>query len=101
MDRVLILKPMMLLADESSLRLSSNYKELAFDILVEINKNDTSVLLNEHNTSDTLEITHRAYAFRVGKFVLNDTDKICNRMRRSGKPPLAFNVASTKQRPHF
>jgi len=64
--RALMLKPMLLLADEPSLGLSPNYVDIIFDKLVEINKNQTSILLVEQNARMALEICHRGYIFDVG-----------------------------------
>lgn len=49
LGRALMLKPKLLLADEPSLGLSPNYVDILFDKLVEINKNETSILLVEQN----------------------------------------------------
>jgi branched-chain amino acid transport system ATP-binding protein len=75
MGRALMLNPKLLLADEPSLGLSPNYVDLIFDKLAEINKNGTSVLLVEQNAQMALEIAHRAYVFKIGEIVLEDTGK--------------------------
>jgi branched-chain amino acid transport system ATP-binding protein len=80
MARALMLKPKLLLADEPSLGLSPNYVGVIFDKITEINKTGTSVLLVEQNAQMALEIAHRAYVFKIGEIVLEDSGKnlLCN-----------------------
>jgi branched-chain amino acid transport system ATP-binding protein len=68
--RSLMLKPKLLLLDEPSLGLSSNYVEAVFEKLVEINKGGTSILLVEQNAFKALEICHRGYVFEIGAIAL-------------------------------
>ncbi len=65
--RALMLKPKLLMLDEPSLGLSPNYVEAVFEKLVEINKDETSILLVEQNAFKALEICHRGYVFEIGK----------------------------------
>jgi branched-chain amino acid transport system ATP-binding protein len=57
--RTLMLKPKLLLLDEPSLGLSSNYVDIVFEKLQEINRAGTSILLVEQNASKVIEICHR------------------------------------------
>lgn len=75
LGRALMLKPKLLLADEPSLGLSPNYVDLIFEKLVEINKGGASILLVEQNAQMALEIAHRAYVFKIGEIVLEDSGK--------------------------
>lgn len=75
LGRALMLKPKLLLADEPSLGLSPNYVDLIFEKLVEINQDGTSILLVEQNASMALEIAHRAYVFRIGEIVMENSGR--------------------------
>lgn len=75
MGRALMLKPKLLLLDEPSLGLSPNYVDLIFDKIREINRDGTTVLLVEQNARMALEVADRAYVFKIGKIVLEDTAK--------------------------
>lgn len=76
-DRVetLMLKPELLLLDEPSLGLSPNYVDTVFDKIKEVNKNGTTVLIVEQNAQMALEVADRAYVFKIGEIVLEDTPK--------------------------
>jgi branched-chain amino acid transport system ATP-binding protein len=69
--RALMLKLTLLLLDEPSLGLSPNYVELVFEKLVEINKQGTSILLVEQNTTKALEVCHRGYSVEMGAIVFS------------------------------
>ncbi len=75
LGRALMLKPELLLIDEPSLGLSPNFVDLIFEKLTEINKSGTSILLVEQNAQMALEISHRAYVFKIGEIVLADSGK--------------------------
>ncbi len=55
--------------------LSPNYVDLIFGKLTEIHKTGTSILLVEQNAQMALEISHRAYVFKVREIVLEDSGK--------------------------
>ena len=69
--RALILKPSLLLLDEPSSGLSSNYIEIIFEKIKQINKAGTSILLVEQNVSKALEICRRGYVFDIGTIALD------------------------------
>lgn len=71
--RALMLKPKLLLLDEPSLGLSPNYVEIIFDKLKEINRDGTTILLVEQNARMALEYANRAYVFKIGEILLEDT----------------------------
>jgi branched-chain amino acid transport system ATP-binding protein len=73
MGRALMSRPRLLLLDEPSMGLAPVLVEAIFDIIVEINKQGTTVLLVEQNALMALSIAHRGYVLRTGEIVLADT----------------------------
>lgn len=73
--RALMSRPQLLLLDEPSLGLAPNLVTEIFNIVLEINKEGTTVLLVEQNAHRALEIAHRAYVLETGAIVLSDTGK--------------------------
>src|SRR5688572_10878967 len=73
--RALMSRPTLLLLDEPSLGLAPNLVTEIFKIVLEINKDGTTVLLVEQNAHRALEIAHRAYVLETGSIVLSDTGK--------------------------
>ena len=68
-------KPTLLLLDEPSMGLSPILVEEIFRIIVEINKQGTSILLVEQNAQMALSIAHRAYVLETGRIVLSGSGK--------------------------
>ena len=68
--RGLMSKPTLILLDEPSMGLSPILVEEIFRIIVEINKQGTSILLVEQNAQMALSIAHRAYVLETGRIVL-------------------------------
>jgi branched-chain amino acid transport system ATP-binding protein len=71
MARALMSKPSLLLLDEPSMGLSPILVEEIFKIIVEINKQGTSILLVEQNAQMALSIANRAYVLETGRIVLS------------------------------
>ena len=71
MGRALMSKPSIILMDEPSMGLSPLYVNEIFDIIQEINKSGTTVLLVEQNAKKALSIANRAYVLETGKIVLS------------------------------
>ena len=69
--RALMLKPKLLVLDEPSLGLSPDYTAFIFDKIKELNRKGTSVLIAEQNVRMVLDISDRAYLFKMGKVVLS------------------------------
>lgn len=67
--RALMSRPEILLLDEPSMGLAPMLVQEIFDIIVEINKNGTTVLLVEQNATMALQIAHRAYVLETGKII--------------------------------
>ena len=71
--RGLMANPKLLLLDEPSLGLSPLFVKNIFDIIAEINRQGTSILLVEQNVFQSLRIAHRAYVLETGRVVLTGT----------------------------
>ena len=67
--RGLMSRPQILLLDEPSMGLAPMLVQEIFDIIVEINKNGTTVLLVEQNATMALKIAHRAYVLETGNII--------------------------------
>lgn len=75
MGRALMSHPDILLLDEPSMGLSPLLVTEIFDIIQEINKEGTTVLLVEQNAKKALSIAHRAYVLETGSIVLEGDAK--------------------------
>jgi len=73
--RALMSRPELLLLDEPSLGLAPNLVAEIFNIVLDLNKEGTTVLIVEQNANRALEIAHRAYVLETGNIVLTDTGK--------------------------
>ena len=71
MGRALMSNPRLLLLDEPSMGLAPMLVEKIFEIVVEINKAGTTIMLVEQNASMALSIAHRAYVLETGAVVLS------------------------------
>jgi branched-chain amino acid transport system ATP-binding protein len=70
MGRGLMAKPRLLMLDEPSMGLSPILVREIFDIIREINRQGTAILLVEQNAFMALSIAHRAYVLETGKVAL-------------------------------
>ncbi|MGA8891854.1 MAG: ABC transporter ATP-binding protein [Anaeromyxobacteraceae bacterium] len=71
--RGLMTNPRLLLLDEPSLGLSPLFVKNIFEIIREINRQGTTILLVEQNVFQSLRISHRAYVLETGRVVLSGT----------------------------
>lgn len=73
MGRALMSKPKILLLDEPSMGLAPLLVREIFEIIKNINKTGTTVLLVEQNARMALSIAHRAYVIETGTIVISGT----------------------------
>jgi branched-chain amino acid transport system ATP-binding protein len=73
MGRALMSHPRIMLLDEPSMGLSPLLVKEIFRIIVDINKQGTTVLLVEQNAKMALGIANRAYVLETGKITLEGT----------------------------
>jgi branched-chain amino acid transport system ATP-binding protein len=71
MGRGLMARPKLLMLDEPSMGLSPILVREIFDIIREINRQGTAILLVEQNAFMALQVAHRAYVLETGKVVLS------------------------------
>jgi branched-chain amino acid transport system ATP-binding protein len=69
--RGLMANPRLMLLDEPSLGLSPLFVKNIFEIIQEINRQGTTILLVEQNVFQSLKISHRAYVLETGRVVLS------------------------------
>jgi branched-chain amino acid transport system ATP-binding protein len=67
--RALMARPKVLLLDEPSMGLAPMMIQNIFNIITEINKSGTTILLVEQNAQQALQRAHRAYVLETGSVV--------------------------------
>ncbi len=75
MGRALMSKPKLLMLDEPSMGLSPLLVDQVFDIIKEIHREGTTILLVEQNAGKSLAISDRAYVLENGKIAYSGTGK--------------------------
>ncbi len=75
MSRALMSHPKLLLLDEPSMGLSPLYVSNIFEMIQEVNKSGTTVLLVEQNAKQALAIANRAYVLEIGVISKTGTGK--------------------------
>src|SRR3954471_6216362 len=65
--RALVARPKLLMLDEPSLGLAPQLVRIIFQVIREINREGTTILLVEQNANMALQVAHRAYVIEVGK----------------------------------
>ena len=73
MSRALMSHPKLMMLDEPSMGLAPILVDQIFDIVKELHKNGTTILLVEQNAQAALSIADRAYVLETGKITLSGT----------------------------
>ena len=73
MSRALMSHPKLLMLDEPSMGLAPILVDQIFDIIKELHKAGTTILLVEQNATKALEIADRAYVLETGSITLSGT----------------------------
>lgn len=73
MSRAIMSHPKLLMLDEPSMGLSPLLVDQVFEIIKDINRDGTTVLLVEQNAGKSLAISDRAYVMENGSIVLDGT----------------------------
>lgn len=71
--RALMSKPKLMLLDEPSVGLAPLIVEQMFDVIQQINREGTTILLAEQNANAALKIADKGYVFENGSIVLQGT----------------------------
>ena len=75
MGRALMSHPKLLMLDEPSMGLAPILVEQIFDIIAELHKAGTTILLVEQNAEMALKIADRAYVLESGRITVSGTGK--------------------------
>ncbi len=73
MGRALMSKPKLMMLDEPSMGLAPLLVEQVFEIIRELNKTGTTILLVEQNAGMALDVANRAYVLETGNITLSGT----------------------------
>lgn len=73
MSRALMSHPKLMMLDEPSMGLAPILVDQIFDIIKELHKNGTTILLVEQNARKALQIADRAYVLETGSISLSGT----------------------------
>jgi branched-chain amino acid transport system ATP-binding protein len=73
--RALMARPQLLMLDEPSMGLAPIFVEKIFEIVDEINKQGTTILLVEQNALMALDAADRGYVLETGRVALADDAK--------------------------
>ena len=73
MGRALMSNPKLLMLDEPSMGLAPILVEQIFDIIKELHKAGTTILLVEQNAQAALSVANRGYVLETGKIVTTGT----------------------------
>ncbi len=73
--RALMSRPKLMMMDEPSMGLAPILVEQIFDIIKELHKAGTTILLVEQNAQAALSVADRAYVLETGKIVMEGTGK--------------------------
>lgn len=75
MGRALMSRPKLLMLDEPSMGLAPLLIEQIFQIIIDLHKNGTTILLVEQNANMALSIANRGYVLETGRIITTGTGK--------------------------
>jgi len=73
MGRALMARPRLLMLDEPSMGLAPRMVTQIYEILAELKKNGTTILLVEQNARAALKVADRGYVLETGRIILDGT----------------------------
>lgn len=73
--RALMSKPKLLLLDEPSIGLAPIIVAQMFEVIKQINKTETTILLAEQNANAALHIAHKGYVLENGSIVVEGSSE--------------------------
>jgi len=73
--RAMMSRPKLLLLDEPSLGLAPILVDTIFQVIRDINKQGTTILLIEQNAAKALQVANRGYVLETGRVVKEGTAK--------------------------
>lgn len=74
--RALMSKPKLIMLDEPSMGLAPMLVEQIFDIITELNRAGTTILLVEQNARMALTVANRGYVLETGRITISDTASV-------------------------
>ena len=74
--RAMMSRPKLLLLDEPSLGLAPILVDTIFQVITDINKEGTTILLIEQNAAKALQVANRGYVLETGRIVKEGTAKV-------------------------
>ena len=95
--RALMSRPKLLLLDEPSMGLAPLLVEIIFDIILDINAQETTILLVEQNALMAFLIADRGYVIQSGKIALSDTVENLQRNENIRKLYLGEEIESPQE----
>ncbi len=93
MGRAMMAKPRLLLLDEPSMGLAPKLVKVIFDIIRDINRAGTTILLVEQNAAMALGVAKRAYVLENGRIVISGEAAALARDPRVGDAYLGGSMA--------
>ena len=98
MGRALMSHPKLLMLDEPSMGLAPILVEQIFEIIQNLNKNGSTILLVEQNAQMALSVAHRGYVLETGRVVTTGTGEELIESPEIKKPTWAGNLLSLKKK---